>query len=121
VTETDPTLLAALESLVHPVIRGDPESPLLWTCKSRRCLAEEVTRQDHRVSLRTGATLLHEVGHSLQAYRKTREGLAHPDRNIQFEHANGSVARALVRDQPSISVDMKKKGLGSDFKNGGRE
>jgi len=120
-TETDPGLLAALESLLEPVTRGDPESPLRWTCKSTRRLAEELTRKDHRVGPRTVATLLHEAGYSLQANRKTREGLAHPDRNAQFEYINASVARALMRDQPAISVDTKKKELVGDFKNGGRE
>jgi hypothetical protein len=120
-TETDPGLLAALESLLEPVTRGDPESPLRWTCKSTRRLAEELTREDHRVGARTVAMLLHEAGYSLQANRKAREGLAHPDRNAQFEYINASVARALTRDQPAISVDTKKKELVGDFKNGGRE
>jgi Rhodopirellula transposase DDE domain len=121
VTESDPELLAALESLVEPVTRGDPESPLRWTCKSTRRLAEELTRKDHRVGPRTVAALLHEAGYSLQANRKTREGLAHPDRNAQFEYINASVARSAIRDQPAISVDTKKKELVGDFKNGGRE
>jgi hypothetical protein len=121
VTETDPGVLAALESLVEPVTRGDPESPLRWTCKSTRRLAEELTQKDHRVGPRTVAMLLHEAGYSLQANRKTREGSAHPDRNTQFEYINASVARSLIRDQPAISVDTKKKELVGDFKNGGRE
>ncbi len=120
-TKADPGLLAALESLVEPVTRGDPESPLRWTCKSTRRLAQELTREDHHVGPRTVAMLLHEAGYSLQANRKTREGLAHPDRNAQFEYINASVARALLRDQPAISVDTKKKELVGDFKNGGRE
>jgi hypothetical protein len=120
-TETDRGLLAALESLVEPVTRGDPESPLRWTCKSTRRLAEELTRRDHRVGPRTVAMLLHKAGYSLQANRKTREGLAHPDRNAQFEYINASVARSLLKDQPAISVDTKKKELVGDFKNGGRE
>jgi transposase len=119
--ETDPGLLAALESLVEPVTRGDPESPLRWTCKSTRRLAEELARQGHQVGPRTVAALLHEAGYSLQANRKTREGLAHPDRNAQFEYINASVARSLMRDQPAISVDTKKKELVGDFQNGGRE
>jgi transposase len=118
--ETDPGVLAALESLVEPVTRGDPESPLRWTCKSTRRLAEELTRQGHRVGPRTVAALLHEAGYSLQANRKTREGSSHPDRNAQFEYINASVARFLMRDQPAISVDTKKKELVGDFKNGGR-
>ncbi len=119
--ETDPGLLTALEALVEPVTRGDPESPLRWTCKSTRRLAEELMRQGHRVGTRTVAALLHEAGYSLQANRKTREGLAHPDRNAQFEYINASVTRALLRDQPAISVDTTKKELVGDFKNGGRE
>jgi hypothetical protein len=121
ITESDPGLLAALESLVEPVTRGDPESPLRWTCKSTRRLADELKRTDHRVGPRTVAALLHEAGYSLQANRKTREGLAHPDRNAQFEYINASVARCLLHDQPAISVDTKKKELVGDFKNGGRE
>jgi hypothetical protein len=110
-----------LEALVEPVTRGDPESPLRWTCKSTRRLAEELMRQNHHVGPRTVALLLHEAGYSLQANRKTREGLAHPDRNAQFEYINANVAGSLLRDQPAISVDTKKKELVGDFKNGGRE
>ena len=121
VTETDPALMAALELLLDPVTRGDPESPLRWTCKSTRRLAEELTRQNHRVGPRTVAALLHAAGYSLQANRKTREGIAHPDRNAQFEYINASVARSITRGQPAISVDTKKKELVGDFKNGGRE
>jgi hypothetical protein len=120
-SRTTPALLPALEALVEPVTRGDPESPLRWTCKSTRRLAEELTRQGYRVGARTVASLLHEAGYSLQANRKTREGLAHPDRNAQFEYINASVARSLIRNQPAISVDTKKKELVGDFKNGGRE
>jgi len=121
VTETDPGLLAALESLLEPVTRGDPQSPLRWTCKSTRRLAEELARQDHCVGPRTVAALLQRAGYSLQANRKTREGISHPDRNAQFEYINASVARFLIRGQPAISVDTKKKELVGDFKNGGRE
>ena len=120
-SQTTPALLPALEALVEPVTRGDPESPLRWTCKSTRRLAEELTRQGYPVGARTVASLLHEAGYSLQANRKTREGLAHPDRNAQFEYINASVARSLIRGQPAISVDTKKKELVGDFKNGGRE
>lgn len=119
--QAGPGLLAALESLLDPVTRGDPESPLRWTCKSTRRPAGELTRQDHRVGPSTVAALLHEAGYSLQANRKTREGIAHPDRNAQFEYINASVSRALLRGQPAISVDTKKKELVGDFKNGGRE
>jgi len=120
-TQTDPGLMAALESLLEPSTRGDPMSPLRWTCKSTRRLAEELTRMKHPVGPRTVAALLHEAGYSLQANRKTREGESHPDRNAQFEYINASVGRFLLRGQPAISVDTKKKELVGDFKNGGRE
>lgn len=120
-TETDPGLLAALEALLEPVTRGDPESPLRWTCKSTAKLATELTRQQHPVSDRTVAALLIQAGYSLQANRKTREGASHPDRNAQFEYLNASVKRFDRRGQPAISVDTKKKELVGDFKNGGRE
>jgi len=120
-TQTDPELLLALESLIEPATRGDPESPLRWTCRSTWNLAEELTRQRHPVSPRTVAALLHQAGYSLQANRKTREGAWHPDRNAQFEYLNALVRRFLERGQPAISVDTKKKELVGDFKNGGRE
>jgi Rhodopirellula transposase DDE domain len=120
-TMNDPGLLAALETLVEPSTRGDPESPLRWTCKSTRRLAEELTRQQHPVSAGTVATLLRQAGYSLQANRKTLEGQGHPDRNAQFEYINASVQRFLRRGQPAISVDTKKKELVGDFKNAGRE
>jgi hypothetical protein len=119
--QTDPTLPAALEALIEPATRGDPESPLRWTCKSIRRLAEELTRQDHPVSPNTVAMLLREAGYSLQANRKTREGAGHPDRNAQFEHINATVKRVLRTGDPAISVDTKKKELVGDFKNAGRE
>ncbi len=119
--ETDPGLLAALEALIEPVTRGDPESPLRWTCKSTRRLADELTRKRHPVGANTVAALLRHGGYSLQANRKTREGAGHPDRNAQFEHINGQVRRFHYRDQPAISVDTKKKELIGDFKNAGRE
>jgi hypothetical protein len=121
ITESDSEILAALEALIEPVTRGDPQSPLRWTCKSTRRLAEELTRQDHPVGPRSVAALLHEAGYSLQANRKTREGSSHPDRNAQFEYINVCVRRFLKRGQPAISVDTKKKELVGDFKNGGRE
>jgi hypothetical protein len=119
--ETDPELLTALEAIVEPVTRGDPESPLRWTCKSTAKLAAELTQQKHPVSDRTVATLLIQAGYSLQANRKTREGASHPDRNAQFEYLNASVQRFDRRGQPAISVDTKKKELVGDFRNGGRE
>lgn len=119
--ETDPQLLEALESLVDPLTRGDPESPLRWTCKSTAKLADELTRQAHPVSDRTVATLLKNAGYSLQANRKTREGTQHPDRNAQFEHINAQVVAFHKQRQPVISVDTKKKELVGDFKNAGCE
>jgi len=121
VIEHDPALVPALERLVEPTTRGDPESPLRWTIRSTRVLAEELTRQEHPVSHATVATLLEQEGFSLQANRKTREGGKHPDRNAQFEYINGRVKHFLKRRQPAISVDTKKKELVCDFKNGGRE
>jgi len=121
VTVTDPTLVTALMALIDPATRGDPESPLRWTCKSTAKLAAELRQQDHRVSERTVATLLKNAGYSLQANRKTREGAAHPDRDAQFTYLNACVARAHRGEQPAISVDTKKKELVGDFKNGGRE
>jgi transposase len=120
-TEDDPKLRAALEALVEPVTRGHPESPLRWTCKSTRRLAEELAHQNHPVGERTVAALLREAGYSLQANRKTREGDSHPDRNAQFEYINEQVLRFQNRRQPVISVDTKKKELVGDFRNGGRE
>jgi hypothetical protein len=120
ITRSDPELLAALEALIEPVTRGDPESPLRWTCKSTRRLADELTRQDHGVGPRTVAMLLRREGYSLQANRKTREGSSHPDRNAQFEYINQLVRRFQHGGQPAISVDTKKKELVGNFKNAGR-
>ena len=117
----DPSLLRDLERLVEPITRGDRESPLRWTCKSVRKLAEELQRQGHGASYRLVARLLHGQGYSLQANRKTREGSSHPDRNAQFEHLNGKVKSFQRRGQPVVSVDTKKKELVGYFKNNGRE
>jgi transposase len=119
--DKDPTLKQDLEQLVEPVTRGDPESPLRWTAKSVRKLAAELQRQGHQVSRRIVAELLDELGYSLQANRKTREGSQHPDRNAQFEYINEAVQQQLASGNPAISVDTKKKELVGDFKNGGRE
>ena len=119
--QADPGLREALESLIEPSTRGDPESPLRWTCKSTRRLAEELTRRDHPVGCNTVAMLLREAGYSLQANCKTREGSSHPDRNAQFEYINDLVRTGLERSQPVISVDTKKKELVGDFRNGGKE
>ena len=120
-TQADPGLAEALERLVDPATRGDPMSPLRWTCKSTAHLAGELTRQGHRVSSRTVGRLLKADGYSLQSNRKTKEGGNHPDRNAQFEHINATVMRFQRQGQPVISVDTKKKELVGEFKNGGRE
>ena len=119
-TILDPALRSALEGLVEPVARGDPESPLRWTCKSTRQLAKELQVQGHGVSHTVVAGLLHELGYSLQANRKTKEGTNHPDRNAQFEHIDATVKAQLAAGAPAISVDTKKKELVGDFKNAGR-
>ena len=113
--------MAALDALVEPTARGDPRSPLRWTCKSTRRLAEALQRQGFQVSDRKVAALLKETGYSLQSNRKTREGKSHPDRNAQFEYINEQALRFQRRGQPVVSVDTKKKELVGDFKNGGRE
>jgi transposase len=118
---TDTALKSDLERLIDPVTRGDPESPLRWTCKSVRRLVEELQGMGHATSRRMVAGLLHESGYSLQANRKTFEGKSHPDRNAQFEHINARVRAALQAGEPVISVDAKKKELVGDFKNAGRE
>jgi len=120
-TDTDPGLAEALERLVDPATRGDPMSPLRWTCKSTAQLAGQLTRQGHPVSPRTVGRLLKADGYSLQGNRKTKEGGNHPDRNAQFEHINATATKFQRRGQPVISIDTKKKELVGDFKNGGRE
>ena len=117
----DPTLLGDLETLVEPTTRGNPQSPLRWTCKSVRRLATELQAQGHRVSPQLVSELLHAAGYSLQGARKTREGAQHPDRNAQFEHIAARVRDFQQRGEPVISVDAKKKELIGDFKNAGRE
>ena len=119
--DTDPTLLQDLILLVEPTARGDPESPLRWTCKSVRHLAKELTDLGHRTSHRMVAALLRSLDYSLQANRKTREGTSHPDRNAQFEYIDRRAAAYLRSKDPVVSVDTKKKELVGDFKNGGRE
>lgn len=106
-----PGLRAALEALVDPVTRGDPTSPLRWTCKSKAKLAAALTAQGWRVSATTVGRLLHELGYRLQALQKTLEGTAHPDRDAQFEHINAMAAAFLQQRQPVISVDTKKEEL----------
>ena len=119
--ERDPTLVAALETLVEPTSRGDPQSPLRWTCMSVRQLATELRRQGHTVERQTVAHLLAALGYSLQANHKTKEGTSHPDRNAQFAYINTRVRAFQKRGYPVVSVDTKKKELVGDFKNGGQE
>jgi len=117
-----PEVWPALEKLVDPVTRGDPESPLRWTCKSTHVLSGELfAQQGIRISDKTVAKLLRNHGYSLQAPNKSVEGAQHPDRNAQFEHINATAQDCIDRDVPVISVDTKKKELVGDFKNGGRE
>lgn len=120
-SERDPELAEALESLVAPDARGDPESPLRWTCKSTRELASALSRAGHPVSSWTVGQLLHQLGYSLQANVKTLEGAEHPDRDLQFRYINNQVRWHTARGEPVLSVDTKKKELIGQYKNGGRE
>jgi len=120
-TDLDPGLQAALEQLIEPATRGDPQSPLRWTCKSTTRLAGELTKQGHPVSASTVGRLLIAAGYSLQGNRKTKEGADHPDRNAQFEHISATVQDFQQRGQPVIAVDTKKKELVGEFRNSGRE
>ena len=117
----DPQLKSALESLVEPLARGDPESPLRWTCKSTRTLAGELARRKHPASHEKVAQLLRELDYSLQGNRKTEEGDDHPDRDAQFRHINRQVRLALAQGRPVISVDTKKKELVGNYENKGRQ
>jgi transposase len=119
--DKDPTLLSDLEALIEPTSRGDPESPLRWTCKSLRNLAGELQNIGHKVSHSRVADMLHMLGYSLQANKKTIEGTEHPDRDKQFEHINEKCKLFQGEHQPVISVDTKKKELIGNFKNVGRE
>jgi transposase len=119
--DLDLTLRRDLEALIEPTSRGDPESPLRWTTRSVRNLAAELQRQGHGVSYRIVGELLHELGYSLQANRKTLEGTSHPDRDAQFAHLNAAVQLQLSLGEPVISVDTKKKELVGPFRNGGKE
>jgi hypothetical protein len=120
--DQDPTMVKDLEALVEPLTRGDPESPLRWTCKSTEKLAAALRGKGHKVSARTVATVLKDVlRYNLQANRKTHEGSQHPDRNAQFEYINAQAQAFQAAGQPVISVDTKKKELVGQYKNGGRE
>ncbi len=120
-TDHDPKLPEVLESLVEPLARGDPESPLRWTCKSTRTLAKELTGRRHPISHEKVAQLLRGLDYSLQGNRKTEEGDDHPDRDAQFRHINKEVRLALKQGWPVISVDTKKKELVGNYENDGQQ
>jgi hypothetical protein len=119
--ETDPTLVRDLERLVDPATRGDPQSPLRWTCKSTAKLAAALREQGHTVSARKVAQLLQDLDYHLQAPRKAREGKQHPDRDAQFEYIAARTRACQRRGQPVVSVDTKKKELVGDFQQKGQE
>ena len=120
-SDKDATLVGDLDALVEPTARGDPMSPLRWTCKSTPRLAQDLTRLGHKVSQRSVCDLLAQLNYSLQSTRKTREGGQHPDRDAQFHHIASMAAQYQAAGDAVISVDTKKKELIGDFKNGGRE
>jgi hypothetical protein len=117
--QTDPALIADLDQLAEPATRGEPTSPLRWTCKSSEQLAGALRNQGHQVSGRTVIRLLHEMGYSVQANAKLKEGKQHPDRDGQFAYLNQQVEKHLAQDALGLSVDTKKKELVGEFKNGG--
>lgn len=119
--QEQPGIKQALESLVEPLTRGDPTSPLRWTCKSKANLAAALSKKGWIVSASSVGRLLHELGYSLQSARKSLEVTSHPDRNAQFEYINATASRFLARGQPVVSVDTKKKELVGDFRNSGQE
>src|SRR5271166_5752028 len=121
IAATDRTLLRDLKRLIDPATRGDPMSPLLWTCKSTRNLADALAGLGHDLSHQTVSRLLVEMGYSLQANRKTEEGKDHPDRNDQFEHINRKVRWFQRRGQPVVSMDTKKKEIIGNYRRSGRE
>jgi hypothetical protein len=121
ITVSDPQLMDTLEALIEPHTRGDPMSPLRWTCKSTRTIAQELARQQHPVSPSKVAHLLHDLDYSLQSTRKTDEGQDHPDRDAQFRYINAAVNRRLARHIPVISVDTKKKELIGNYDNAGQQ
>jgi DNA-binding phage protein len=121
ITEKNKEILGVLDSLVDPTARGDPESHLKWTSKSVRNLSKELSNKGFQVSFRTIASLLKELDYSLQSNKKTKEGCSHEDRDAQFQYINESVTDLHSREQPTISVDTKKKENIGEFKNNGRE
>ena len=120
ITHTDKTILKDLKALVADSTRGDPESPLLWTIKSTRTLAQELEKKRHTASHVTVATLLKDSDYRLQANRKTQEGAEHPDRDAQFQYINSRAQAYLKTGDPVISVDTKKKELIGNYKNNGQ-
>ena len=121
ITESDPKLVDRLEAIIEEQTRGDPESPLRWTCKSTRAIADALTRRKHPVSHTKVAQILHYEGYSLQGNRKTEEGEDHPARDAQFRHINAAVKQSLKQGWPVISVDTKKKELIGNYYNGGQQ
>ena len=119
--DDDPRICKSLDALVSPLSRGDPESPLRWTCLSSRQLARALQEEGHQISHRSVADLLNQLGYSLQSNQKTREGKEHPDRDAQFQYINERAKEYLAEGSPVISVDAKKKELVGDYKNNGRE
>lgn len=119
--DVDPSLPEAIEAMIEPLTRGDPESPLRWTCQSTRLLARELSAQGHSVSHEKVAQILRSMEYSLQSNRKTEEGANHPDRDAQFQYINDQVRRSLAARRPVISVDTKKKELIGNYENKGQK
>ncbi len=117
----DPLLVMALEELIDGHTRGDPQSPLRWTCKSTRTLAKQLSKKQHPISHTKVAQILHSLNYSLQSNRKTEEGADHPDRDAQFQHINAQVSQSMEQGQPVISVDTKKKELIGNYANDGQQ
>jgi transposase len=121
ITDQDPNIKKVIEDLIEPDTRGDPESPLRWTCKSVRNIADLLKKEGYDISHQTVASVLHELKYSLKGNRKTEEGKDHPDRDAQFKYINRTVKKFLSSKYPVISVDTKKKELVGNYKNPGRE
>jgi hypothetical protein len=121
ITQSDPKMVERLEAMIDAETRGDPESPLLWTCKSTRAIADALTRRRHPISHSKVAQILRDQGYSLQGNRKTEEGKDHPDRDAQFRHINNAVKQYLKQGWAVISADTKKKELVGNYHNGGQQ
>jgi hypothetical protein len=121
VAEKDPALLADLDTLIEPTVRGDPMCGIRWTCKSTRKLAKELRLKGHAVGSTTVGKELRTQKYSLQGNRKTQEGSSHPDRNAQFLHIHETATVFQKRGNPVISIDTKKKEVIGNYKNGGKE